>query len=117
MALKSILNEEEAMADIKDVVLIYVQDQPQAFARIEAIEPDIKRGWYHVSLLLLQIPLTVVTWILRDVYINGETFTMDGKPMRLEKVVSPLKTKKTKKPPAEPPVSGKVISLKDLKKK
>jgi hypothetical protein len=105
------------MADINDVVLIYVQDQPQAFARIESIEPDIKRGWYHVSLLLLQIPLTVVTWILRDVYINGETFTMDGKPMHLEKVASPLKTKKTKTPPADPPVSGKVISLKDLKKK
>jgi hypothetical protein len=107
------------MADINDIVLIYVQDQPQAFARIEAIEPDIKRGWYHVSLLLLQSPLTVVTWILRDVYINGEIFTMDGKPMRLEKVVSPLKTGAPTAPPADAPASakGNVISLKDLKKK
>lgn len=109
------------MADINDIVLIHVQDQPQAFARIEAIEPDVKRGWYHVSLLVLQIPLTVVTWILRDVYINGETFTMDGKPMRLDKVVSPLETKTPEPEPTPPETSadnkGKVISLKDLKKK
>lgn len=107
------------MADINDIVLIYVQDQPQAFARIEAIEPDIKRGWYHVSLLLLQIPLTVVTWILRDVYINGETFTMNGQPMRLEQVVSPLEKKApdTTPPETSGDTKGKVITLKDLKKK
>ena len=107
------------MADINDLVLIYAQDKPQAFARIEAIEPDIKRGWYHVSLMLLQVPVTVVTWILRDVYINGESFTMEGKPMRLEKVVSPLENKLTKAPPPVAPANGggKVISLKDLKKK
>ncbi len=77
------------MTDINDIVLIYLEDQPQAFARVEAIEPDVKRDWYHVKLLLLQIPLMVVTWILRDVYIEGESFTMEGKSMRLERVVSP----------------------------
>jgi spermidine synthase len=96
--------------------------RPQAFARIEAIEPDIKRGWYHVHLLLLQIPLTVVTWILRVAYINGETFTMEGKPIRLEKVVAPQGIDKPEKePPSENGTGGnpksKVISLKDLKKK
>jgi len=107
------------MADINDVVLIYMEDKPQAFARIEAIEPDIKRGWYHVKLLLLQIPMAVVTWILRDVYINGETFTMEGKPMRLERVANPeAKTKPRQTPPDESDVQkGKVISLSDLKKK
>jgi hypothetical protein len=103
------------MADINDIVLIHMQDEPQAFARIEAIEPDIKRGWYHVSLLVLQIPLAVVTWILRDAYINGETFTMDGKPMRLEKVVSPLEKKAP--PETSGDTKGKIIALKDLKKK
>ena len=107
------------MSDINDIVLIYIEEQPTAFARIEAIEPDIKRGWYHVKLLLLQIPLMVVTWILRDVYVDGETFTMEGKPMRLERVVSP----EVKEKPAEEPggehtaPKGKVISLTDLKKK
>ena len=110
------------MADINDIVLIYMEDKPQAFARIEAIDPDIKRGWYHVQLLFLQIPLTMVTWILRDAYINGDPFTMEGKPIRLEKVVAPKIGKQPEKePPPETGAGGpnktKVISLKDLKKK
>ncbi|MDA8140926.1 MAG: hypothetical protein M0036_19945 [Desulfobacteraceae bacterium] len=107
------------MADINDIVLIYVEDKPQAFARIEDIEPDIKKGWYHVHLLLLQIPLVAVTWILRDAYINGETFTMEGKPMRLERVESPKPKAKPqdKTSPNNSPKQGKVISLTDLKKK
>lgn len=110
------------MADINDIVLIHVEDKPQAFARIEAIEPDIKRGWYHVQLLFLQIPLAVVTWILRDAYINGDPFTMDGKPIRLEKVTAPPNNRKPEKePPSETSGGGtpnpKVISLKDMKKR
>jgi hypothetical protein len=107
------------MANINDIVLIYVEDKPQAFARIEDIEPDVKRGWYHIHLLLLQIPLIEVTWILKDAYINGESFTMEGKPMRLERVESP----KPRPKPQDPPTpdggakQGKVISLTDLKKK
>jgi hypothetical protein len=106
------------MATENDIVLIYLQEKPLSFARIEAIEPDYKRGWYHVKMLLLQLPLQVVTWILRDVYINGETFTMDGNPVRLEKVVcpeeeQPLPDTEPTKPPSQ---NGKVISLADLKK-
>ncbi|MCF8081961.1 MAG: hypothetical protein K9M96_02610 [Deltaproteobacteria bacterium] len=74
------------MTDIGDVVLIYHQANPTVFARIEAIEPDAKKDWYHVTLLFLTLPMQTVTWILRDVYINGEEFTMNGKPMRLEPV-------------------------------
>ena len=107
------------MTDINDIVLIYLEDQPQAFARVEAIEPDVKRDWYHVKLLLLQIPLMVVTWILRDVYIEGESFTMEGKSMRLERVVSPDFTEEPseKSDIDEGTEKGKVISLKDLKKR
>ncbi len=74
------------MAIEGDVVLIYHQEQPTIFARIEHIEPDIKKDWYHVTLLLLTIPTQTVTWILRDQYIDGEVFTMGGKAMRLEEV-------------------------------
>ncbi|MGM0427587.1 MAG: hypothetical protein ACQEQ7_10165 [Thermodesulfobacteriota bacterium] len=74
------------MADIGDVVLIYHQANPTVFARIEDIEPDVKKGWYHITLLFLTLPMQTVTWILRDAYINGEEFTMNGKPMRLEPV-------------------------------
>lgn len=74
------------MAIEGDVVLIYHQEQPTVFARIEYIEPDIKKDWYHVTLLLLTIPTQTVTWILRNQYIDGEVFTMGGKAMRLEEV-------------------------------
>lgn len=74
------------MAIEGDVILIYHQEQPTIFARIEHIEPDVKKDWYHVTLLLLTIPTQTVTWILRDQYIDGEVFTMGGKAMRLEEV-------------------------------
>lgn len=69
-----------------DVVLIHYQDNPTVYARIEEIEPDVKKDWYHVTLLFLTIPSQVVTWILREEYINGAPFTMGGQPMKLEPV-------------------------------
>lgn len=111
------------MATINDIVLIYLEESPLAFARVEAIEPDVKPDWYHIRLLLLQIPLQVVTWILRDIYINGETFTMDGKKMRLELVKAPQVTIPQEKETSdkdvkdEPHEKAKVISLVDMKKK
>ena len=100
------------MAIEGDVVLIYHEEQPTIFARIEHIEPDIKKDWYHVTMLLLTIPTQTVTWILRDRYIDGEVFTMGGKEMRLEEVKKVTisegkqspgqdKTKKTPGKPAE----------------
>lgn len=73
----------------KDLVLIYFENEPTGFARVEEISPDIKKNWYHIRLLLLNLPLQTVTWILRDAYIDGEEFTMGGHKMRLEKVESP----------------------------
>ncbi|MBW2028412.1 MAG: hypothetical protein JRH06_04230 [Deltaproteobacteria bacterium] len=69
-----------------DVVLVYYQEKPAVYARVEAIEPDVKRDWYRVSLLLLTMPAQPVTWILREEYINGVGFTMGGQAMRIEKV-------------------------------
>lgn len=77
------------MATTGDVVLVYLEDQPVFFARIEDILPDHKKDWYHIKLLILQVPMQTVTWILRDAYINGSEFTMGGKRMRLEKVEAP----------------------------
>ena len=107
-----------------DIVLIYLENSPLAFARIESIEPDIKRGWFIIKLLLLQIPLQVVTWILRDAYISGETFTMGGKEMRIEKVVCPEdpqeleddERKLQESTNGKPERNAKVIALADLKK-
>ena len=113
------------MAVENDLVLIYLEDKPVTFARIESILPDSKRDWYHVKLLLLQVPLQVVTWILKDVYINGTEFTMNGKRMRLKKVVSPVEKETSKKMQNDQTKnistrnekSAKVISLEDLKRK
>ena len=74
------------MTTIGDVVLIYFKDEPTFFARIESIEPDIKKDWFVVQLLILAIPLRNVTWILREEYINGVPFTMEGNPVRIEGV-------------------------------
>jgi len=120
------------MATENDIVLIYFEDRPLAFARIESILPDSKPNWYHVELLMLQMPLQVVSWILRDIYIDGSEFTMNGKKMRLELVEKPKadlapvevpENEESTAPPLETapgeesPGKGqaKVISLKDLK--
>jgi hypothetical protein len=113
------------MAVENDLVLIYFEDKPLAFARIESILPDSKKNWYHVKLLLLQIPLQVVTWILKDVYISGTEFTMNGKKMRLEKVESPVepqtpdlqKDNEAKNQTVQNDRGAKVISLEELKRK
>ncbi|MEA1883616.1 MAG: hypothetical protein U9N62_03740 [Thermotogota bacterium] len=113
------------MAKENDIVLIYLEDKPLAFARIEDILADFKPDWYHVKLLILQIPVQAVTWILKDIYINGSEFTMNGKKMRLEEIIVPKDppkpesmesaAEKAKSPGGT--AGAKVISLKDLKKK
>ncbi|MBW1691549.1 MAG: hypothetical protein DRG87_02135 [Deltaproteobacteria bacterium] len=77
------------MATIGDVVLIYYKDRASFFARIESIEPDIKKGWYKVRLLILTLPIRAVTWIVRESYLNGVPFTMEGNQVRIE-AVKPL---------------------------
>lgn len=74
------------MAYAGDVVLIYNEEKPAFFARIDSIKPDIKKGWFVVQFLALTIPLNSFTWILREEYINGMPFTMDSKPVRIETV-------------------------------
>jgi hypothetical protein len=112
-----------------DLVLVHMDNKPAFFARIELIEADVKPEWFQVKMLVLQLPLMVITWILRSVYIDGQEFTMGGRPVRLEKVVAPedeearetteLPTEEVKDPAAshEPAEKSKVISMKDRRKK
>jgi len=72
-----------------DVVLVYHRDRAGFFARIDSIEPDIKKDWYKVQLLILTLPIRAVTWILREEYLNGIPFTMEDNPVRIE-AVKPL---------------------------
>ena len=80
------------MGTIGDLVLIYQQERPALFARIEDICPDAKPGWYQVRLLILKAPVVEAVWILREEYINGEPFTMNGLTIRIEDVRGPHKT-------------------------
>jgi len=82
-----------------DLVLVYFQDKPVFYARIEALMPDVKKNWYQVTLMLLTIPPQSVTWILREEYINGASFTMGGNSVRLEgiKRILPLDKEKDDK--------------------
>ncbi len=111
------------MAVENDLVLIYLEDNPLVFARIESILADSKPDWYHVRLLMLQVPPQIVTWILRDVYIDGQEFTMNGKRLRLEQVQAPAAPDGDAATDREDTAAGapengrtNVISLADLKK-
>jgi len=117
------------MAAVNDIVLIHLEGAPVSFARVESILPDAKKDWYHIKLLMLQIPLQAVTWILKDDYINGNEFHMNGQKMKIEKVECPkedLPLTKTVSPPdkktpeivdSENKKQAKIISFADLKKK
>ena len=78
-----------------DVVLVYVNEQPAFFARVEKIMKDVKAGWWQVTFLLLQVPLTTFTWILDNEQIRGAEFTMKGTPIHIEKVVAPQQVQKS----------------------
>jgi hypothetical protein len=116
---------ESGMANEGDLVLVYVENNPAFFAKIECISPDVKPDWYQVSLLVLQVPLVEVTWILRREYIDGTSFTMGGKKMLIEQVVAPSRKpppeetdksgQRDKQPSAAGAEEGKVISLFDRK--
>ena len=101
------------MATIGDVVNVYYREKPAFFARIDSITPDIKKHWFMVELLILTIPLRKVTWTLREEYINGMPFTMEGEEVRIE-VGNPLPFETDTKDTAEQ--AKKEVSTKDGRK-
>ena len=101
------------MTGHKDLVLIYLENQPVFFARIEDIFPDIKPGWVRMKFLILQVPLSLGEWIILPEYIQGEEFTMGGKKVRIEKVEVPQETPE----PLPPKTEGKVVSISDRRRR
>jgi hypothetical protein len=96
------------MTTINDLVLVHLDQKPAFYARIDDISPDVKRGWYQVELLLLTLPLQSIVWILEESHINGEEFTMGGRPVRLE-LIPPKPQPEPESSP--PPGKGKLIPL------
>jgi len=96
------------MAAINDLVLVHLDRRPAFYARIDDINPDTKKGWYQVELHILTLPPQTLIWILEEAHIQGEEFTMGGRPMKLVAI-----------PPKAPPQPesrgpedrGKVIRL------
>jgi hypothetical protein len=114
---------ERSMSKEGDLVLVTVEDTPAFFARVECIGPDVKPDWYQVTLLVLQVPVVEVTWILKEEYLSGASFTMGGKKVVIELVVAPAKQpppeqerraeRDAEERPSENGERGKVISLFD----
>lgn len=103
------------MRNIGEIVAVYIDDKPSIYARIEDYEADVKPRWFKVKMLFLTFPPQEVTWILREAQVDGEPFTMNNIPVKLNTVNSligmPEKVKtKTQTPKRS---SGKIISLAD----
>ena len=86
------------MRAIGEVVAISIDDKPSVYGRIEGYEPDRRPRWYQIDILLLTFPPQNLTWILREEQIDGESFTMDGVPIKIQAVPG--------RQPAPAPVSG-----------
>ena len=71
------------MLAVNDLVLVHLDRQPAFYARVNEITPDVKRGWHQVELLILTLPPQNVVWILDEHHLQGEEFTMGGRPVQL----------------------------------
>lgn len=81
-----------------DIVLVHFENKPAFFARVERIDPDYKRGWWHVKFFVLALPMQLLTWIIDDEQIRGADFTMGGVPVRIEKVDPPAEADDSPQP-------------------
>ena len=95
------------MATINDLVLVHLDRKPAFYARLNDVSPDVKRGWYQVELLVLSLPPQTMVWILEEAQINGEEFTMGGRPVRLEL----LPPKPQPEPETSPPREARARSF------
>ncbi|MBN2011447.1 hypothetical protein JW960_19095 [candidate division KSB1 bacterium] len=118
------LTENKKSIVENDVVLVHVQEKPAFFARVEKIVPDMKKGWWQVTFLMLKIPLEVFVWILDNEQIRGADFTMNSIPIRIEAVVTPsqpsrqsesTESKKDAATSNEPKRKASILSLQSKK--
>jgi hypothetical protein len=95
---------------VNDLVVVHLDRQPAFYARINDITPDVKRGWHQVELLILTLPPQSVVWILDNHHLEGEEFTMGGRPVQLV-LVPPKPLPDPEKDRLSPQGAGKVIKL------
>jgi hypothetical protein len=80
------------MRKIGEIVAVYIDDQPSVYARIEDYEADVKPRWFKVKMLFLAFPPQEITWLLREAQVDGEPFTMNNIPVRLDTVRSSVQS-------------------------
>ena len=90
----------------QEVLLVFFQEEPTFYIRIENILADKKRGWWHVQFITLTLPTNEMSWILSDDHLRGGEFTMQNNPVRLERVIG---TQTTTTPSSEE-IADKTIS-------
>ena len=71
------------------VIIVYVDDEPGFFARVERVQPDRKKGWWQLTFLMLAIPLKSMSWVLDDEQMRGQPFTMNEVAMQIKQVEAP----------------------------
>ena len=98
------------MLAVNDVVVVHLDRQPAFYARINDLNPDVRKGWYQVELLLLTFPPQTLVWILDNDHLQGEEFTMGGRPVQLV-LVPPKPAPEQEKPKSTQAAQGKVIEL------
>ncbi|MFZ2089477.1 MAG: hypothetical protein WAU47_12965 [Desulfobaccales bacterium] len=98
------------MLAINDLVLVHLDRQPAFYARINDISPDVKRGWHQVELFILTLPPQTVVWIVDNDHLQGQEFTMGGRPVQLV-LVPPKPWPEPEKPVAPGKGPGKIIKL------
>ncbi len=96
-----------------ELVLIYFDNTPTIYARIEEMRPDRKKGWWQMALLLLTIPAQPLTWILDEDQVRGADFTMQGNPMRIERLAQTTAAAAPDKTPDKTRRTNNVVSLFD----
>ncbi len=112
------MNRYEKPFNPGEVLLVYVQEKPAFYIRIDQLVPDRKKGWWQVHFTALTLPSEHLVWLLDNDQIRGADFTMQGNPIRLDRVSAQTRSSETKteKPPSSQHKSrggGNVISLFD----
>ena len=94
-----------------EVLLVYMNNEPTFFARVESISPDRKKDWWQLNLLILAQPLKTMTWTLDSDQMRGQTFTIKGVPVEIRRVRAPESDEPEK--PKPDTADGNVVSLFD----
>ncbi len=103
------------MRNIGEIVAVFIDDQPSVYARIEDYEADVKPRWFKVKMLFLTFPPQEITWLLREAQVDGEPFTMNNIPVRLDAVKSSVQNHQKTETDTQTfrKSGGKIISLAD----